>query len=95
MRQILRRVTREPSGLHHATAGGRGRLLILASEIIGTKAAAQGFERSQRLALGVQDIARALVMDARAERAFDHIGLVFFRELAEMTPVDANEVHAA
>ena len=43
LRQILRGVRREPSGLHHAAGGGRGRLLILAGEIVGTKAAAQGF----------------------------------------------------
>jgi len=43
LRPILRGVTREPSGLHHAAARGRGRLLILAGEIIGTKAAAQTF----------------------------------------------------
>src|ERR1700730_2863844 len=83
LRQILRGVTREPSGLHHAAAGGRGRLLILAGEIVGTKAAAQGFERLQRLACGMKDIASLPLMRARAERAFDDIGLIFFGDRRE------------
>src|ERR1700730_13390544 len=83
LRQILRGVTREPSGLHHAAAGGRGRLLILAGEIVGTKAAAQGFERRKRLACGMKDIGVLPVMRARAERAFDDIGLIFFGDRRE------------
>src|ERR1700730_4252416 len=98
LRPILRGVTREPGGFHHAAAGGRGRLLVSAGEIVGTKAATQSFERGQRLACGMQDIASPPVMRARDERGFDDISLIFFggcRERNNLPGFSAGELSLA
>src|SRR5580658_7557192 len=79
----LRIVTPEPLRAHHAATGGRGRLLVLAGEVVGSDRLPDGFERRQGFPFRMERLAGLPTIDATTEYRLDDVGFVDFGDGGE------------